>query len=373
MDGPTHAIHGGASFDAIGSSFDDLDHRSEVIDADVLDAWYPPAPTVLADLQANLEWLIKTSPPTHGDGLRSVIGKHTGMSPESILVGGGTSSLMFLAFPRLVPIGDRVCLLDPMYGEYRHLVENVIGAEVVNADLDPSRDFLPDPVAVANAAEGCSLLVMVNPNSPTGQSLTHGEWEILLEHLDPHCRIWVDETYVDFVEDRPSVERYVGEDPRVIVCKSLSKFFGLSGLRIGYLAADPALVADWERFSPPWSVGLMGQVAAVRALEAMEYYKQRAHETRKFREDMILALDQINGIRCLPSVTNFILFELENGGAADLVADLRTQNIFLRDCTSLSRRFSDRYVRTAVKDQASNGRIIEAIKGSGALQLRGKH
>lgn len=373
MQNSIHAIHGGASFEAIGTRFDNMARRNDVVDADVLDAWYPPAPSVIAELQVNLEWLVKTSPPTHGEGLREAIATRSGLSMENILVGGGTSSLMYLAFPRLIAPGDRVCLLDPMYGEYRHLVENVIGAEVVTADLDPARDFLPDPLAIAEAARGCAMLVMVNPNSPTGQSLTSGEWEILLEHLDPHCRLWVDETYVDFVEQRPSLESLIDEDPRIIVCKSLSKFFALSGLRIGYLAADPALVADWERFSPPWSVGLLAQVAGVRALEATEYYDGRAEETRVLREKMINGLDEIQGIRSLPSVTNFVMFELDGGGAASLVEDLRTQNVYLRDCSSLSHRFADRFVRTAVKDEAANGRIIEAIRGSGALQPRGKH
>src|SRR3989337_971210 len=94
---PIPAFHGGASFDAIGTGFDDLARRTSIVDADVLDAWYEPAPAVLATLREHLPWLAKTSPPTHGDGLRAAIASRHGLAPGNVLVGGGTSALLFLA------------------------------------------------------------------------------------------------------------------------------------------------------------------------------------------------------------------------------------------------------------------------------------
>lgn len=360
------AFHGGASFDAIGSDFADLSRRHGIVDADVLDAWYEPAPAVLATMREHLPWLVKTSPPTHGDGLRAAIAQRHGLSPQHVLIGGGTSALMFLAFPRLVARGERVAILDPMYGEYRHIFANVIGADVVTCELDESRGFRPDPAAIAAqvAASGAKLLVMVNPNSPTGVVLGADGLRRLLTLLPAEVRVWIDETYIDFVPEVPTAEALVGADRRLVVAKSMSKFFALSGLRVGYLCADPGLLADLETFNPPWSAGLLAQCAAVLALREYPWYRERAAETHRLRDHLAAAIDTIPGLRTFPSTTNFLLFTTDHLPAADLVARCRTHGVYLRDCASLSPRFGTRFLRTAVKDPASNARILTALRAS---------
>lgn len=361
MTGTPHAFHGGASFEAIGTDFADLARRTEVIDADVLDAWYPPAPEVVAEIHAHLEWLMKTSPPTHGDGLRAAIAAMPGLIPGHILLGSGTSSLMYHALPQLVQRGQRVCLLDPMYGEYDHLCGQVIGAEIVRAELSEADAFAPDPDQIAKAAQDSRLLIMVNPNSPTGRTLSSEGLQRLLSQLPQDITLWIDETYIDFAPGVPSAEPLVATDPRLIVCKSMSKFFGLSGLRVGYLAADPARIAPWEAYSPPWSVGLLAQVAAVRALQHYDYYAARAEETHRLRNALAQELSQIPGLEPLPSDTNFLLIRTQRP-AAELVAQLRERNLFWRDCDSLSPRFQGRYVRAAVKDAATNQRMVQIVR-----------
>lgn len=365
-DQPIHAFHGGASFDAIGADFRDLDRRSQIVDADVLDAWYEPAPMVLESLREHLPWLLKTSPPTHSDGLRELVAARHGLTPQQVLVGGGTSSLMFLALPRLVARGDRVAMLDPMYGEYRHLVERVLGAEVRLAELQESVGFAPSVEVIAEAAQGCKLLILVNPNSPTGAVLGTDGLRELLARLPAACRVWIDETYVDFVEDVPTAEPLVAHDARVIVAKSMSKFFALSGLRVGYLACDAVLAAQLEPWNPPWSAGLLAQVAAVRALQSYAWYRQQAVATRRLREELTTAIAAVPGLVPFPSVTNFVLFKSERVKAATLVERCRAEGVFVRDCDSLSVRLGGQFVRTAVKDAAGNARIAAALRAAAA-------
>lgn len=361
---PIHAEHGGASFDAIGADFSTLTRRHAVIDADVLDAWYEPAPAVLDTLRGELAWLVKTSPPTHGDGLRATLAARHALAPQQVLVSGGTSNLMYLALPRLVAPGERVALLDPMYGEYRHLLERLLGAQVVTCDLDEEHDFQPDPVRIAQAAAGCKLLVMVNPNSPTGAVLGRAGLAELLARLDPDVRVWIDETYIDFVPDVPSAESLVAREPRLVIAKSMSKFFALSGLRVGYLVAEASLIGALEPWNPPWSAGLLAQVAAVRALGAYDWYRDRATDTSILREELRRALDAIPGLHTLPSTTNFLLVRTTHTSAATLVARCRAQDVYLRDCDSLGQRFGGRYLRTAVKDHRANERIVAALRAA---------
>jgi len=360
---PIHAFHGGASFDAIGTDFHDLARAASIVDADVLDAWYEPAPAVLATLRDHLPWLVKTSPPTHGDGLRAAIAARHGLDPGNVLIGGGSSSLMFLALPKLIARGDAVALLDPMYGEYRHLAEHVLGARIVPCELQEAAGFRPDPRAIAATATaaGSKLLILTNPNSPTGQCLDLAGLRTLLAGLPHDCRVWIDETYIDFVLDVPTAEPLVREDPRVIVAKSMSKFFALSGLRVGYLAADSERIAALEPWNPPWSAGLLAQVAAVRALQSYDWYRQQAKATHALREDLRQRIDGLAGLRCFASTTNFLLFATERVAAAQLVARCRGHGVYLRDCASLSPRFGARFVRTAVKDAPTNSKIVAAL------------
>src|SRR5207344_1800686 len=98
--------------------------------ADVLDAWFPPAPGVTDTLQAHLPWLLRTSPPTDCAGLVGAVATARGVAPENILPGAGSSDLIFRAFRHWLTAGSRVLILDPTYGEYSHVLEKVIGCTV---------------------------------------------------------------------------------------------------------------------------------------------------------------------------------------------------------------------------------------------------
>jgi hypothetical protein len=127
---PPACFHGGAFFEAIGEGFETLERRRSIINADVLDAWFPPAPAVLAELRRHLGWLARTSPPTAARGMLEAIARARGVEPGCLLPGAGSSALIFLAFRGWLRRGSRVLLLEPTYGEYAHVLEDVIGCRV---------------------------------------------------------------------------------------------------------------------------------------------------------------------------------------------------------------------------------------------------
>lgn len=171
MTDPLRTEHGGAFFDAIGVDFRHLERAKNVVNADVLDAWYDPSPNVIKALQENLTWLVKTSPPTHGEGLVKAISEYRKIDEESILLGSGSSSLMFWVLPKLFQTGDEVTILDPTYGEYRHVLERH-GARVRIVMLQPENDFRINLNELIQAVRRSRLTVLVNPNTPTGASLS---------------------------------------------------------------------------------------------------------------------------------------------------------------------------------------------------------
>ncbi|MET0822032.1 MAG: histidinol-phosphate transaminase [Aeromicrobium sp.] len=358
---PAGCFHGGESFDAVGAGFDDLARHREVVNADVLDAWFPPAPAVVESVEQELPWLLRTSPPVDCAGLVAAIAAARDIDPASILAGAGSSDLIFRAFPRWLSRTSRAVLLDPTYGEYAHVLEKVVGCRVERLPLDREHDYRPDLDAlIALVSTGPDLVVLVNPNSPTGQSLTSSEIALVLDAAPPATRVWVDETYVDFVGD--SVERLIPRYDQLIVCKSMSKAYALSGARVAYLAAAPHQLEDVRALTPPWVVGLVSQVAATRALQSPGYYRARWDETRTLRAALAADLASI-GWDVVPGGAGFALAHLPVDGptAVQLVRAAQHHGVYLRDAAAMGRSLGDRAVRVAVKDAATNRRIVDIV------------
>lgn len=364
MEDQQYAIHGGQFFDDIGADFSDLSRRTDVINADVLDAWYPPSPLVLSAITEHLEWLIRTSPPTRGEGLIRAIARTRGIKSECIAIGPGSSQLIYSVLPFLISGGDRAVLLDPTYGEYAHVIENCIGATIDRLALNPLLNFVPSIGALAELAQGASLVVLVNPNSPTGNYVEQPQIRELLELLDPATHLLVDEAYVDFVGEDESVESWVDAYPNLVAIKSLSKYYALSGMRVGYVAAHPRIIEQLQPFSAPWPSGLLAQVAAVRALSDKSYYRKMASRTEELRNKMFADLGTISTLKVFPSRGNFLLVEIldEEMSSELLVSRLRDLKIHIRDCRSCGEQMGDRFVRIALKDDATNERIADAIR-----------
>jgi histidinol-phosphate/aromatic aminotransferase/cobyric acid decarboxylase-like protein/GNAT superfamily N-acetyltransferase len=360
---PAACFHGGAFFDAVGADFKSLERHRAVINADVLDAWFPPAPGVLAALREELPWLLRTSPPTGCEGLIAAIAAARGVAESSVLPGAGSSDLIFRALPRWLDRRSHAVLLDPTYGEYGHVLEKVIGCEVERLRLERSAGYAVDIGRLGSMmAAGPDLVVLINPNSPTGRGLRREEMEALIKAAPPHTRVWVDETYIDYTGE--SVEPLVARYDNLIVCKSMSKVYALSGARVAYLCAGPHQLEELRAHTPPWVVSLPAQVAAVKALADPGYYEARRSETRRLRTDLagnLAALDW----EVIPGSANFLLSHLPNEGpdARELVVACKRHRLFVRDAAAMGSCLGGRAVRIAVKDAETNRRMIEILSG----------
>jgi histidinol-phosphate aminotransferase len=127
------------------------------------------------------------------------------------------------------------------------------------------------------------------------------------------------------------------------------------------LVASAERIHEWSKVSPPWSVGLIAQVAGVAALTDSTYYRRVAQETAFLRNDFSSRLGELPGLKPLPSDTNFLLLMLDKPRAQEIVDSCQESGIFLRNCDSLSPRFQGRAVRTAVKTPEQNELIVQAL------------
>ena len=359
------AYHGGAFFNAIGNEFKTLEKTQTVISADVLDAWYDPSPNVISKIKAFLAFSIKTSPPTQCEGLIKTIAKTRKVPEATILVGGGSSDLMFTFFPQILKENQRVLILDPTYGEYAHIFEHVTKNKIIRHNLKKENDFAIDYGELFDQIErdSPSLVLLVNPNSPTGQC-----WEkrhiLNLASKFRDILFVIDETYVDYVFKNITLEKETARNKNLVVIKSMSKAYALSGVRIGYMVAHQTIIDKIASFIPPWSVSLVAQIAGVEALKDPSYYRNKYRQTHELRQGMIAELRKIKSIRVYDSVANFFLIELldKNVKADAIIRKLKRRNIFLRDCASMSVQFSNNFVRVAVKNKETNKIILAALR-----------
>jgi histidinol-phosphate/aromatic aminotransferase/cobyric acid decarboxylase-like protein len=270
--------------------------------------------------------------------------------------------LIFSALRHWITPASRVLILDPMYGEYAHVFERVIGARVDRLALSRESGYELDEQAITRAVQdGYDLVVLVNPNSPTGRYLHPGK---LLDALAPvpcTTRIWVDETYVDFAGGG-SLEPVAAASSNVVVCKSMSKAFALSGARVGYLCGPPALLREVRALCPPWSVSLPAQIAACEALRATEYYEARWRETARLRKGLTVALRAL-GWDVVSGRANFVLCHLPGSGPSPawVAQAARLRGLLLRELGNMGRTLGGSALRVAVKDELTNRRMVAIL------------
>ncbi|MEE2856969.1 MAG: histidinol-phosphate transaminase [Planctomycetota bacterium] len=364
---PAACFHGGGFFNDVGDGFQTLSRRQEIINADVLDAWFPAAPGVISTLSEHLDWLVRTSPPTGCEGLVAAIAAARGVPETCILPGAGSSDLIFLAFNQWLESSSRVLLLDPTYGEYFHVCEQVLRCQVDRFSLRREEGFEVDGEKLQEQlADGnYDLVVVVNPNSPTGRHLPLRELKSIIETTAQSTRFWIDETYIEYVGSEHSLERFGCQRRNVVVCKSMSKGYALSGVRSAYLCASPELLEPLRALTPPWAVSLPGQVAAVKALEDPQYYQTQYQATAMARESMARDLQEL-GLEVIPSVANFLLTFLPPDGptAAQVIERCRQSGVHLRDASNMGSALGTHSLRTAVKSPQQNQQIVKAIAGA---------
>lgn len=319
---PSNCVHGGGSIEVTHQT-------NNVLPADVLDAWYSPPPSVVSLFDRDMTWHIRTTPPGIYKDLVLAIAKNRNVDSSHILLGAGSSDLIYRTFLTWLTPQSRVLLITPTYGEYPHILNNVIGCHVKvhNMFCAKSKNIVWNAKQVEDDAKDCDLVIFVNPNSPTGvhiENLTE-----LLDNLPTNIRVWIDETYIDFVDPTLSLERYAVKTPNVVVCKSLSKVLGFSGLRIAYLCGSAIQLDAIRLRTPPWIISRITMICTIEALNEWDYYMNRIKETHTYRGLLVEGLKDL-GVYVVPNAcANFALCIIER--ADELSDELRNRyQIYVR-------------------------------------------
>ncbi len=357
-------FHGGAFFEGIGVEFDNLKAKDNIISADVLDAWFSPAPKIDEIINKDLEWIIRTSPPTHAEGLIKTISEIRKVSQDSVLPGSGSSDLIFRIFPYWLNSSSKVLILDPTYGEYTHILKNVIGCKIETFRLFREEGYKVNISKLARKLKNkFDLFVWVNPNSPTGLYVDKEDIKRLLADNQSCKRIWIDETYIEYLGKDKSLERFAEKSSNIYVCKSMSKVYALSGVRAAYLCASPFNIKELRVITPPWPISLPAQISALYALKQESYYFNRYNETNELRKQLVLNLEGLGINEIVPGVANFLMFHVprEFKSVSLIIKECRKHGLYLRDISTMGSCI-DNAIRMAVKDSNTNKLMIQILQ-----------
>lgn len=278
--------------------------------------------------------------------------------------GAGSSDLIFLGLRHWVRPESRVLILDPMYGEYAHVLEQVIGCQLERLTLLRAKNYTVDMEELAVCLKrGYDWVILVNPNSPTGQYIEKEKLEFILKAAPKITRFWFDETYIEFLDTPRSLEHFAAASTNVVICKSMSKVYALSGMRCAYLCGPAHLMDELQVICPPWAVSLPGQIAACEALRNISYYRERWTETHKLRDELAHGLRKL-GWEVVPGCANFLLCHLpaDQPEASALIAACHKRKLFMRDVANMGQCFDKRTLRIAVKDATTNLAMLAILE-----------
>ncbi len=332
-------------------------HHSGLPSGDLLDFSdninpFGPSPRIWPAMQSVA---IARHPDPRATPLRHALAVHNQVEPAALLVGNGAVDLIYQLCVAYLRPGDRVLIVAPTFGEYA-AASTVMGAEVVLHHLQrhPTRFTLDlDKLLAEMQRLRPRLLFLCNPNNPTGTYHDRAVVETLLAHY-PDTLLVLDEAFVSFVAT-PWHSHDLLEYANLLILRSLTKDYALTGLRVGYAMAAPEIIAALEKVQPPWSVNALAQAATLAALADQEHLQATLASLDVARDDLVRNLTNL-GLAPLDSSVHFFLVPVQD--ATHCQRMLVSHGILVRDATSSG--LPD-CIRIAARQSAENAQLLAAI------------
>ncbi len=294
--------------------------------------------------------------------LRGVLAAQLNVCPECLTIANGSAALIGAAVRAIAP---RTCLLmTPAFGEQRRVLAGA-GCRIDGFALNEAEEFVLDVDAFCAAIETGrpDLCLLTNPHNPSGRLIPRPEMARIIGAAERvNTPLIVDEAFIDFAP-ADSVTSDAIRSAHLVVLRSLTKFYGMPSLRVGYSVSTPAMAARCAAELPAWPVTTLAATAAAEALQDREYAdrtRARVNAERRWLSDALANI----GVKTYPSAANFLLLRLPAGGPDSiLVRDrlIRERGIVVRDCRSFEGLEGCAFVRVAVRCRNDNERLVRAL------------
>ena len=314
-----------------------------------------PSPLAMQAIARQIETLHRY-PDASAYYLKERLSRHLGLVPEQLICGNGSDEILELLVRAFLLPGEEVISAAPSFLMYGLLTQ---GAGGIFRPV-PLKDFRVDLPAVLQAIRpNTKLIIINNPNNPTGTVIYRQEWEDFLAALPPHVLVIVDEAYIDFVNqpDIPDCINYLQEDLSLIGLRTFSKAYGLAGLRIGYGYGPSTLIGYLDRLRSPFNVNSLAQAAALAALDDHEFLAQTRHLVKEGLAFFYQELDRL-GLSYVPTQANFLLIHVGRD-SREVYDQMLRQGVIIRAMTSYQ---LPEYIRINAGLPAENQRFMQTFK-----------
>lgn len=313
-----------------------------------------PSPRALEAVRSALA-RINRYPDGPATALRAALARGLGVAPSQVVVGNGSTELIDLLARAFLGPDDNAVISEGAFARFGQVVQARNG----RARLVPMRRHTHDLVAMRAAVDERTRLVYVaNPNNPTGTWNRKAELVALLADLPAEVLLVLDEAYFEFADDPeyPDGVAFVREGRPVAVLRTFSKVHGLAGLRIGYGIAARDVVEAVDLVREPFNSNVLGQAAALAALEDRDHVRRTVEMNRSERSRMAAALRE-RGLEVLPSLANFLFVDLARD-AAPVYRDLVARGVIVRPLRAYGFATA---LRISIGSPEENGRLLSAL------------
>ena len=296
-------------------------------------------------------------PDSHSSDLISSLKKYTGLAESNLIVGNGSIEIIY-NFCSTFLSKKRILIPVPTFGEYEAAAKladcKITFFKTMNLaeNLDSFISQIP--------ANGC--VFVCNPNNPTGTILSKKQMiKILLAAKHKSCLVFVDECFIELVpQSNQSILNLVKKYDNLFVLRSLTKSFGLAGIRIGYAGASKQIIDILQKIKIPWSVNALAQEAGIIAIKNKSHLIESKSIIKKESSFLKKKIADIQGFECHDSSTNFILIKIKQD-STKLQRKLLKHKVLIRDCKSF-RGLNNHYIRIAIKSHKDNLKLVRALE-----------
>ena len=287
--------------------------------------------------------------------VKSVLANQNGVAINQILLGNGSDEVLDLLFRAFCePKIDNVITLPPTYGMYGVLA-NLNAVE--NREVLLSTDFQPQLELIMNAVDRNSKMIFLcSPNNPTGNSFSEESVQYLLNNFNG--LVVIDEAYIDF-SDKTSWIQKINTYPNLIITQTLSKAYGLAGIRLGICYASAAIITVLNKIKPPYNVNELTQQRALDRLANPKQIKEEITSIIAQREQLLKVLSEVSFVSTIyPTEANFILIKVDN--ANQRYDELIAKGIVIRNRTT--QPLCENTLRLTIGTAEENQKLIAALK-----------
>jgi threonine-phosphate decarboxylase len=285
------------------------------------------------------------------------------IEPENLLLGNGSIELIYM-ITEILPKGFKALIPVPSFSEYEKAALRV-GGEPVFIQLPENFELETDKIKKA-VTDDTKIMCICNPHSPSGTLYSKEKLLDLVKFCNKKDIIFsVDENYIEFADKSldNTLAGMVKEYENLFVIRSVTKFYGMAGIRFGYAIAAGNLIDKLQTTRLPWSINGLACQVTMAAIKDLQFIKNTKETIAKNREALAQALSEIEGLHVYPSVTNFLLVKITNSKITSTMLKelLAQERILIRDCCTFM-GLDDHYFRVTVRSAKDNQQLAEKIK-----------